>query len=217
MEQKGLIMRTLMEQLTERGGRPGAGGRHQGACPTQGWALVVPDPEDPVTHVWAEGADLAASEALAATVRRAASPGCCRLSVAGCGVGAGRPVWSPPMNIPEDLRYSPEHEWVRVEGTQVRVGITDYAQDALGDIVFVDLPAVGSEVEAGGQLGEVESTKSVSEIYAPLAGTVTAVNDALPDGPGADQPGSLRRGMDLRAGARGGRGPGQPPRRGRLR
>ena len=63
------------------------------------------------------------------------------------------------MNIPEELRYSPEHEWVRVEGTRVRVGITDYAQDALGDIVFVDLPAVGSEVEAGGALGELESTK----------------------------------------------------------
>ena len=87
------------------------------------------------------------------------------------------------MNIPEDLRYSPEHEWVRVEGTRVRVGITDYAQDALGDIVFVDLPTVGSEVEAGGQLGELESTKSVSEIYAPVAGTVTAVNDALTEGP----------------------------------
>ncbi len=87
------------------------------------------------------------------------------------------------MNIPEDLRYSPEHEWVRQEGTRARVGITDYAQDALGDIVFVDLPAVGSEVEAGGQMGEVESTKSVSEIYAPLAGTITAVNDALTAGP----------------------------------
>ena len=87
------------------------------------------------------------------------------------------------MNIPEELRYSPEHEWVRVEGTRVRVGITDYAQDALGDIVFVDLPAVGSEVEAGGALGELESTKSVSEIYAPVAGTVTTVNDALAEGP----------------------------------
>lgn len=87
------------------------------------------------------------------------------------------------MNIPDDLRYSPEHEWVRVEGTRVRVGVTDYAQDALGDIVFVDLPAVGSEIEAGAQLGEVESTKSVSEIYAPVAGTVTAVNDALTGGP----------------------------------
>ncbi|HTU37762.1 MAG TPA: glycine cleavage system protein GcvH [Acidimicrobiales bacterium] len=87
------------------------------------------------------------------------------------------------MNIPEDLRYSPEHEWLRVEGTRVRIGITDYAQDALGDIVFVDLPSVGSEVEAGTQLGEVESTKSVSEIYAPIAGTVSAVNDALAEGP----------------------------------
>lgn len=87
------------------------------------------------------------------------------------------------MNIPEDLRYSPEHEWIRVEGTKVRVGITDYAQDALGDIVFVDLPAVGTEVEAGGQLGEVESTKSVSEIYSPLGGTVTSVNDTLTAAP----------------------------------
>jgi glycine cleavage system H protein len=89
------------------------------------------------------------------------------------------------MNIPEDLRYSPEHEWVRVEGggTRARVGITDYAQDALGDIVFVDLPDVGSEIEFGGQLGEVESTKSVSEIYAPLAGTVVAVNEALAEAP----------------------------------
>jgi glycine cleavage system H protein len=87
------------------------------------------------------------------------------------------------MNIPEDLRYSPEHEWVRQEGSTVRIGITDYAQDALGDIVFVDLPTVGSEVEAGGQLGEVESTKSVSEIYSPLAGIVTAVNESLTAGP----------------------------------
>ncbi len=87
------------------------------------------------------------------------------------------------MEIPEGLRYSPEHEWVRVEGTSARVGVTDYAQDALGDIVFVDLPAVGSTVVAGGPLGEVESTKSVSEIYAPLAGTVLAVNQSLTDEP----------------------------------
>ena len=87
------------------------------------------------------------------------------------------------MNVPEDLRYSPEHEWVRADGTRVRIGITDYAQDALGDIVFVDLPTVGSAVDAGGQIGEVESTKSVSEIYAPLAGTVTAVNEALTGAP----------------------------------
>jgi glycine cleavage system H protein len=87
------------------------------------------------------------------------------------------------MNIPDDLRYSDEHEWVRADGGRARVGITDYAQDALGDIVYVDLPVVGTEVAAGGKLGEVESTKSVSEIYAPVAGTVTAVNDALPDAP----------------------------------
>lgn len=87
------------------------------------------------------------------------------------------------MNIPDDLRYSPEHEWVRVEGTRARIGITDYAQDALGDIVFVDLPSVGGAVEKGGQFGEVESTKSVSEIYAPVSGTVAAVNDALTSNP----------------------------------
>ncbi|HUE07268.1 MAG TPA: glycine cleavage system protein GcvH [Acidimicrobiales bacterium] len=87
------------------------------------------------------------------------------------------------MNIPDDLRYSSEHEWVRVEDTRARIGITDYAQDALGDIVFVDLPTVGSAVEAGGQFGEVESTKSVSELYAPVSGTVAAVNDALTSNP----------------------------------
>jgi glycine cleavage system H protein len=87
------------------------------------------------------------------------------------------------MNVPDDLHYSAEHEWVRIEGGRARVGITDYAQDALGDIVFVELPAVGAEVAVGGPLGEVESTKSVSEIYAPVAGTIVAVNDALPDSP----------------------------------
>jgi glycine cleavage system H protein len=87
------------------------------------------------------------------------------------------------MDVPEDLRYSEEHEWVRIDGSRVRVGITDYAQDALGDIVFVDLPEVGSEIEAGGTLGEIESTKSVSELYSPVSGTVIAVNDALADGP----------------------------------
>jgi len=87
------------------------------------------------------------------------------------------------MNIPDDLRYSAEHEWVRTGDGRVRVGITDYAQDALGDIVYVELPAVGTEVAVGGKMGEVESTKSVSEVYAPVAGTVTAVNDALTGAP----------------------------------
>ena len=83
------------------------------------------------------------------------------------------------MNVPEDLRYSSDHEWARVDGTRVRIGITDYAQDALGDVVFVDLPEVGTEVVAGGSIGEVESTKSVSEVYAPVAGTVVEVNAEL--------------------------------------
>ena len=87
------------------------------------------------------------------------------------------------MNIPDDLRYSAEHEWVRTEGGRVRVGITDYAQDALGDIVYVELPAVGTELAVGAKLGEVESTKSVSEIYSPVAGTVATVNDTLPTSP----------------------------------
>ncbi len=89
------------------------------------------------------------------------------------------------MQIPDDLHYSSDHEWARPDGGRVRVGITDYAQDALGDVVFVDLPAVGSSVGAGDKLGEVESTKSVSEIYAPVAGTVVAVNEALSGAPEA--------------------------------
>ncbi len=87
------------------------------------------------------------------------------------------------MKIPAELRYSSDHEWVTTGSTTVRVGITDYAQDALGDVVYVDLPDVGTTVAAGGSLGEVESTKSVSEIYAPVAGTVSAVNDALASSP----------------------------------
>ncbi len=87
------------------------------------------------------------------------------------------------MIVPEDLRYSSDHEWVRVDGARVRVGITDYAQDALGDVVFVDLPAVGRDLEAGAILGEVESTKSVSEIYAPVTGRVVEVNASLAGSP----------------------------------
>lgn len=87
------------------------------------------------------------------------------------------------MNIPDDLRYSSDHEWVRLEGSLVRVGITDYAQDALGDVVFVDLPAVGAVAESGASFSEIESTKSVSDIYAPLAGEVVDVNATLADSP----------------------------------
>ena len=87
------------------------------------------------------------------------------------------------MNVPEDLRYSSDHEWARTADGRIRVGITDFAQDALGDVVFVDLPTPGTTVESGGLIGEVESTKSVSEIYAPVAGEVVAVNASLADAP----------------------------------
>ena len=90
------------------------------------------------------------------------------------------------MANPEDLKYTAEHEWVRSPGESegsVRVGITDFAQDALGDIVYVDLPEVGAEVEAGGPIGELESTKSVSDLYAPVAGTITARNANLDQSP----------------------------------
>ncbi len=87
------------------------------------------------------------------------------------------------MQIPADLKFSSDHEWAKATDLVVRIGITDYAQDALGDVVFVDLPKVGSSVTAGGQVGEVESTKSVSEIYAPVTGMVTAVNEALNSAP----------------------------------
>ena len=86
-------------------------------------------------------------------------------------------------NVPEDLRYTSDHEWIRQEGDRVRIGITDYAQDALGDVVFVQLPEPGSKVEAGGSFSEVESTKSVSDVYAPVAGTVVEVNNELADAP----------------------------------
>ena len=87
---------------------------------------------------------------------------------------------------PEDLKYTAEHEWVRDPGStegSVRVGITDYAQDALGDIVYASLPEVGDEVEAGSAVGELESTKSVSDVYVPVTGRVTATNEALDSTP----------------------------------
>jgi glycine cleavage system H protein len=87
------------------------------------------------------------------------------------------------MNVPDDLRYSTDHEWARLEDGKVRVGITDFAQDTLGDVVFVQLPEVGAHVDAGGTFGEVESTKSVSDLYAPVAGTVVEVNADLADAP----------------------------------
>ncbi len=87
------------------------------------------------------------------------------------------------MNIPENLKYSKDHEWVLLTGSIARVGITDYAQDALGDVVFVQLPATNIKVEAGTSCSEVESTKSVSDIYVPVSGTIVSVNDALTNAP----------------------------------
>ena len=84
---------------------------------------------------------------------------------------------------PENLRYTKEHEWAKLEGSLIRVGITDFAQESLGDIVYVDLPAVGSAVTAGQPMGEVESTKSVSDLYAPISGTVQERNGSLEDTP----------------------------------
>src|ERR1700729_2039556 len=88
------------------------------------------------------------------------------------------------MSIPENLMYTAEHEWVAIEGTVASVGITDFAQQALGDVVYVSVPAAGSEVTAGEPCGEVESTKSVSDIYAPVDGEVTEVNPEIDESPG---------------------------------
>ncbi len=88
------------------------------------------------------------------------------------------------MNVPDALLYSKDHEWARAEaGDRIRIGITDYAQDALGDVVFVQVPPVGTEVKIGDSFSEVESTKSVSDIYAPISGTVVEANDALGESP----------------------------------
>lgn len=87
------------------------------------------------------------------------------------------------MNVPDDLRYTSDHEWTRSERAGLRIGITDYAQDALGDIVFVQLPDPGTRVTAGDSFAEIESTKSVSDVYAPVTGTVTDINTDLSEAP----------------------------------
>lgn len=87
------------------------------------------------------------------------------------------------MEFPEELRYTREHEWARAEGTRVRVGITDFAQDSLGDIVYVDLPEAGAVVQADQPFGEVESTKSVSDVFSPLSGTIVERNPLIEDRP----------------------------------
>ncbi|MBM7096977.1 MULTISPECIES: glycine cleavage system protein GcvH [Alteribacter] len=87
------------------------------------------------------------------------------------------------MSLPKEFKYSEEHEWVKDEGDKVRIGITDFAQSELGDIVFVELPEVGDEVEADEPFGSVESVKTVSELYAPVSGKVVEVNEELDDSP----------------------------------
>jgi glycine cleavage system H protein len=105
-------------------------------------------------------------------------------AVGSAGVtSSGSAVGSALVNVPEDLRYSKDHEWARLEGSRIRVGITDYAQDALGDVVFIELPEPGATVKFDESFSEVESTKSVSDVYAPVAGTVVEVNAELADAP----------------------------------
>lgn len=87
------------------------------------------------------------------------------------------------MNLPKEFKYSEEHEWVKIEGNQVRIGITDFAQAELGDIVFVELPEVGDDIQADEPFGSVESVKTVSELYAPISGKVVAINEDLDDSP----------------------------------
>jgi glycine cleavage system H protein len=87
------------------------------------------------------------------------------------------------MSTPKELRYSEEHEWVKIEGEKVRIGITDFAQSELGDIVFVELPEIGDEIKADEPFGSVESVKTVSELYAPISGKVVEINEDLDDSP----------------------------------
>jgi len=87
------------------------------------------------------------------------------------------------LNLPEDLKYTKDHEWAKVDGDTVKIGISDYAQDQLGDIVFVEMPSVGDSFDEGDEFGTLESVKAVSELYAPIGGEVVAVNEALEDAP----------------------------------
>jgi len=87
------------------------------------------------------------------------------------------------LSLPEDVKYTDDHEWAKTDGDAIQIGISDYAQDQLGDIVFVELPEIGSTFEKGEEFGTVESVKAVSELYMPIAGEITAINEALEDEP----------------------------------
>ena len=121
------------------------------------------------------------------------------------------------MSVPTDLHYTRDHEWVRVDGEEATVGITQYAADQLGDIVFVELPEAGRQLDEAKAFGVVESVKAVSDLFAPLSGEVTAVNDALSDGSRTRQQRPLRRGLDDQAAGRRGRPARRPARRSGLR
>src|SRR5690606_25648580 len=119
---------------------------------------------------WRRSTPAASARSSVEQADRWGTPPCLRRA-ADCRRTKGNPLGFGAMDFPEDLRYSTDHEWARVEDGRVRIGITDYAQDALGDVVYVEVPEVGTEVEANGKVSEVESTKSVSDIYAPVSGT----------------------------------------------
>ena len=181
-EQKGTVMRTLVERLP-RDGTWSCSTGSRCSSPTAGrWSSPTPrsrsptsGPRRPATPRPGPGPRSTPSGSASSCAR---SPSARPRPVRRGGVPGHRPHLRPCrvcvriMNIPDDLRYSSDHEWIRSEGDRVRVGITDYAQDALGDMVYVELPAGAPPSTAGGTLGEVESTKSVSEIYAPVAGEV---------------------------------------------
>jgi len=100
------------------------------------------------------------------------------------------------MNFPSNLKYTKDHEWIKVEGGVGTVGITEYAQGELGDVVFVELPAVGTTLSQGKAFGTIEAVKAVSDLYAPLSGTVTEVNKKVQDTPGGSEQGAVRRRLD---------------------
>ena len=199
-EKKGLVMRMVMEWAKDReraAGRRGEGAprrrlgaglprprgaphprlgrsRHRCRRPGPGSGVRSANPQRAALLIWL-------------TTRGLAEGGSCRNASS----------TFPAMNVPEDLRYTPDHEWARLEGGQIRIGITDYAQDALGDVVFVQLPGPGTAVQAGESFAEIESTKSVSDVYAPVNGTVVGSQHRARRLAPTAQRGPLRRRLAL--------------------
>ena len=185
-EQKGLVMRTLVELSKDRDVVLVDGVK---VLHDDGWALALPDPEEPITHVWAEGRATPTPAAWPRSTPAASARCCAELEPRGSPstVGRGRRnvlLAFGAMNVPEDLRYSTDHEWVRLEDGKVRIGITDYAQDALGDVVFVQIPEVGAAVASTAkvQRGRVDQV-GVATSTPRSSGTVVEVNADLADTP----------------------------------